>query len=151
MPRKKRPQAEEAGTTPVVNETASGVATATEEPSAENTGDHPAWIDGPPTAVDGEPTIPTAQPKTWGDPYKPIFSSPEVGFELGENRRFKQRVFKFSERPSPEIIDELKDSGFTYRPAEKAWTIPANAETRKMTDEQARIWAGANYAQGIER
>ena len=57
---------------------------------------------------------------------------------MGENRRFKQRVFTFKEKPAEEVLAALKEHGFTYRADEKAWTIPANADTRKLTDELAR-------------
>jgi hypothetical protein len=84
------------------------------------------------------------QPKNWGDPYKRIFTCREKGIEMGENRQFKQRVFKFSAKPSDEILAELKENGFTYRAAEKSWTIRADAETRRLTDELAQKWAGSS-------
>ncbi len=61
---------------------------------------------------------------------------------MGEDRRFKQRVFTFKERPANDVIAELKDNGFTYRIAEKAWTIPASAETRLLSDRLAKDFAG---------
>jgi hypothetical protein len=110
----------------------------------------PAWIDGPPPqSAQGD--TPGAeqdeQQKSWSDPYKPIFSG--KGFELGEHRRFKQRVFRFDEKPAAELLAKLKEAGFTYRAAEKAWTIPANPDTRKLTDEMAREMAGP--AAGMSR
>ena len=90
-------------------------------------------------------------PKHWGPPYKAIFTCPEKGFELGENRRFKQRVFLFAEKPDTEIMAALKENGFTYRGEEKSWTVPATALTRKLTDDLARTWAGPNYVQSMER
>jgi hypothetical protein len=144
-------------------------------------GQRPAWVDGPPVTKEGrsirekfqkprgfmetaDETDQTNQApqeesqnsdqqrgKNWGDPYKSIFNCPEMGFELGENRRFKQRVFKFEDKPSSAILDSLKEHGFIYRAGEKTWTITANADTRKLTDEMAREWAGPNYVRGIER
>jgi len=99
---------------------------------------------------DSETTAGTV-PKHWGNPYKAIFTCPEQGFELGENRRFKQRVFYFNETPDAAKMATLKEQGFTYRGEEKAWTIPADAVTRKLTDELAREWAGPNYVRGMER
>lgn len=87
------------------------------------------------------------QPKHWGDLYKAIYSGSD--FELGENRRFKQRVFSFREKPSAERLAALKDAGFTYRAAEKAWTIPAEADSRKLSDDLARQFAGPG--QGMVR
>jgi hypothetical protein len=161
MPRKKKPAvvaAPEPVTAYEEAPTATTVAVAEPEPrEALPPIYRPAWIDGPPTTEAGRPS-PLADhdgrqepPKNWGDPYKSIFNCPEQGFELGEHRRFKQRVFSFAERPSPDVIAELKDLGFTYRAAEKAWTVPADPDTRKMTDDLARKWAGPNYVRGAER
>jgi hypothetical protein len=68
---------------------------------------------------------------------------------LGENRRFKQRVFTFAEKPADEVLARLKDEGFTYRANEKAWTTQANPDTRKLSDELAREFAGPG--QGLKR
>jgi hypothetical protein len=147
MPRKKRANTESDAALPAV-----AVAEPPERPPIER----PAYINGPPTTETGRSPRADAEgreepPRNWGDPYKSIFSCPEQGFELGEHRRFKQRVFRFAERPTPEVLAELKENGFTYRAAEKAWTVPADPDTRKMTDELARKWAGPNYTQGVER
>lgn len=132
MPRKKKP-AEEAAHTE-----SSATATAVAEPQPAT---RPAYIDGPPVNTDGSiVTDGEERPKNWGDPYKAIVTA--AGFEMGENRRFKQRVFKFSEKPADDVIAALKDNGFTYRPAEKAWTIQANADTRKLSDELAQQFRG---------
>jgi hypothetical protein len=101
----------------------------------------PAYIDGPPVTEDGK-VITSADPdaKNWGDPYKAIVSTP--AFEMGENRRFKQRVFTFKEKPSDDVLAALKDNGFTYRANEKAWTIQANPDTRRLSEELAEQFAG---------
>jgi hypothetical protein len=108
----------------------------------------PAYIDGPPVDQDGK-VIMADNPdaKNWGDPYKAIVSTP--GFEMGENRRFKQRVFMFKEKPSEEVLAALKDNGFTYRANERAWTIQANPDTRKLSEELAEQFAGPTH--GIKR
>jgi hypothetical protein len=167
MPRRKQP----AASAPPVTESVAAEATAVAEtPAIKTPARRPGWIDGTPVTQDGQPIRSSfeapeqplydghqdRQPqgehgKNWGPPYKSIFTCREMGFELGENRRFKQRVFMFSDRPADEVLGELKANGFTYRAAEKAWTITANAETRKLTDELARKWAGPNYIQGMER
>jgi hypothetical protein len=154
MPRKKRDPIETQTAQPqeiAATETSTAVAEA--EPAASQAAEVPKWIDGPPTPVNGFRTAsaPSEHGKHWGDPYKSIFTCREMGFELGEDRRFKQRVFKFALKPTADVLAELKGSGFTYRASEKAWTIPATAETRKMTDELARHWAGPHYVQGMER
>jgi hypothetical protein len=97
----------------------------------------PAPIAEPGAEPDAE-----AHGKNWGPPYKAIFTSSAKGFEMGENRRFKQRVFKFIEKPDSEVIAILKDNGFTYRPEEKAWTIHADNASRLLSDQLAARFAG---------
>lgn len=118
----------------------------------------PAYIDGPPVTPDGEiiradhsanetaqkTNRPEGEQKNWGPPYKAIITCSAKGFEMGENRRFKQRVFKFKEKPDAEIIAALKDKGFTYRSDEKAWTIPADNASRQLTDQLAAQFAGGS-------
>jgi hypothetical protein len=144
MPRKKNAAREAAQV-----ETSS-TAAAVAEPEKTDTAPiaRPAYIDGPPVTEDGT-IITSAEPeaKNWGDPYKAIVSTPT--FELGENRRFKQRVFIFKEKPGDVVLALLKENGFTYRAGEKAWTIQANAQTRKLSDELAKEFAG--QSQGIGR
>ena len=123
----------------------------------------PAYIDGPPVTPEGqiiqadegaqvsaqENDGPEGQGKNWGPPYKAIFTSASKGFEMGENRRFKQRVFMFKEKPSEDVLSTLKENGFTYRANEKAWTIQANPETRKLSEELAEQFAGPSH--GMKR
>jgi hypothetical protein len=90
-----------------------------------------------------------APARNWGPPYKSIFSCPEKGFEMGEDRRFKQRVFKFLDKPDEQTLSVLKAHGFAYRASEKAWTVNATAENRVLTDRLAREFAGID--QGMER
>jgi hypothetical protein len=144
MPRKKHKNADAA---PQTTEAATA---AVAEPG---TGQRPAYIDGAPPTVTGE-IISAASGsregngsdeshgKNWGPPYKAIFTCGAKGFEMGENRRFKQRVFKFKDKPDPEILAELKDNGFTYRAEEKAWTIHADNATRLLSDQLAAKFAG---------
>ena len=110
-------------------------------------------------AVKATPTTPEsatesaeqATSRNWGDPYKAIFTCPEMGFELGEDRRFKQRVFRFNEKPTDEVLSVLKAHGFIYRASEKAWSVNATPESRKLTDDLARTWAGPNYSPSVAR
>lgn len=141
MPRKKKSES-------------AGVAVAEPESTvAETPTARPAYIDGAPVdengriikesspAPDGQMEL-SGEPergKNWGPPYKAVFTAQD--FELGENRRFKQRVFTFKEKPAPETIAALKDAGFTYRANEKAWTIQADASSRVLSDDLARQFA----------
>jgi hypothetical protein len=68
---------------------------------------------------------------------------------MGEDRRFKQRLFKFIDKPQEHVLAALKEHGFTYRASEKAWTINATAENRVLTDRLAQEFAGVE--QGISR
>jgi hypothetical protein len=96
-------------------------------------------------AVDPKPLqFEPEQPKNWGPPYKAIYTSAEKGFEMGENRRFKQRVFTFKDKPDEQIIAALKDAGFKYRAEEKAWTVQATPATRELSDQLAMQFAGVD-------
>ena len=142
MPRKKRPIAEAISfeSADTATATATAVAEAPPTPAAEPT---------------TEPVVEPVHGKNWGPPYKAIFSCPTKGFEMGENRRYVQRVFMFHEKPEEHILATLKDHGFIYRAAEKAWTIHATADTRKLSDDLARQFAGKAesqlHDQGAER
>jgi hypothetical protein len=142
MPRKKRDTV--AKTTVEGEQNIQAVAVA--EPASPATlepKEPPAWIDGPTAPLPGEQTAPaTPEERQWGNPYKPIFVSKDKGFEMGENRRFKQRVFLFNEKPDEQVLAALKDNGFSYRANEKAWTIHADPATRRVSDELARAFAG---------
>ena len=104
----------------------------------------------PAPAAEGETGTQEGQAcKNWGPAYKAIFSCPAKGFEMGEDRRFKQRLFKFVEKPEAHVLAVLKEHGFTYRAGEKAWTVNATAENRVLTDRLAQEFAGVE--QGISR
>jgi len=138
MPRKKKPPTEAA---PIETTAATAVAEPETKPLPPT--QVPEWIDGPHAVTEAsadEPTHPAA--KNWGEPYKAIFTSQEMGFEMGENRRFRQRVFKFTEKPADDVLAALKENGFSYRAAERAWTIQATPDTRRLSDELAREFAG---------
>jgi len=75
------------------------------------------------------------------EPYRVIFVSAVKGFELGEHYAFRQRVFRFKEKPEVEVITALKEAGFIYRPHERAWTIPADYASRRISDTLARRFA----------
>jgi hypothetical protein len=93
-------------------------------------------------------TDPRALEPFSGPAYKAVFTSTSKGFELGENRRFKQRVFTFREKPDDATIAALKENGYVYRAAEKAWTTPATAESRLVSDRMAQAFAGHDVTAG---
>ncbi len=84
----------------------------------------------------------TGEPQRWSNPYWAVFTCREKGFELGENRRFKQMVFTFADNPGPDVTAKLKEAGFVYRGAEKAWTTPATAASRELAVDLARELKG---------
>lgn len=89
----------------------------------------------------------TDQGQQHANPYRATFTCSAKGFELGENRRFKQLVFTFKENPGPEVTRKLKDAGFVYRGAEKAWTISASAAARELAVDLARELKGEQLEQ----
>jgi len=91
----------------------------------------------------------TSEGRTWAVPYQQIFASQEKGFEMGENRRFKQRVFLFKDKPEEHIRAALKEHGFVYRPAERAWTIEASPANRVLSEHLAKVFSG--QSQGMSR
>jgi hypothetical protein len=100
----------------------------------------PAYIDGPPVNEDGTVAVSEQPaPNNWGDRFKAVLTT--ATFQMSEDRRFKQRVFKFNEKPADEVIATLKENGFTYRPHKKSWTIPVSAETRLLSDRLAHEFA----------
>jgi hypothetical protein len=115
--------------------------TATTEGIAPTTNEEPAKMD--PSASAGAATN-----KAGGDAgidpygYRAIVTCSRKGFEMGENRRFNQRVFTFAEKPAPEILGKLKSLGYVYRGAEKAWTVQASAVTRLEADRLAAELSG---------
>lgn len=131
MTRKKLKSAQADGET-------STTAQVTEEPPAANS----SAVASAEVPQDPPPT----EAKNWGPPYKAIFVCPAKGFEMGEDRRFRQRVFKFTEKPSENILAALKENGFIYRPGEKTWTISASSETRLLADRLAKEFEGAQQA-----
>jgi len=148
MPRKKH---QESHTVAAIQDAPSAAAVAEAEmPVAESTPSQPATEAASESVTQADGLYPrNPDAKNWGPPYKAFFTSTANGFEMGENRRYRQRVFKFIEKPPEEMLAKLKEAGFTYRAGEKAWTIQADAETRKLSDDLAREFAGE--AQGISR
>jgi hypothetical protein len=100
----------------------------------------------PPAATESaeviDPEMLDDQPRAWAPPYKALFTSTAKGFEMSEDYRFRQRVFKFAEKPDEATLAALKAAGFRYRAAEKSWTIQADATTRRVADELARTLSG---------
>lgn len=101
-----------------------------------------------PDAVDaGTPTAEAGAPAR-ANPYRAIFTCSAKGFELGEDRRFKQMVFRFKGNPGAQVTARLKEHGFVYRAAERSWTLPASAANRELAVNLAREFKGEDIAAG---
>jgi hypothetical protein len=160
MPRKRKSTAAENTSSSESTQTAVAEAPA----PAQQHGSHPvtdvakaAPVAESPTAADTYKPAPskTSEPKAaaddkgWSKPYVALLVCREQGFEMGENRRFKQRVFLFKDKPTEEIRNTLKEHGFVYRPLEKAWTVAATHANRIVSDRIAKELAGK--AEGIQQ
>ncbi len=94
-----------------------------------------------------EPTTSTpsqdqVRDKKWAEPYRPIVSNPNAGFELGENKLTQQMVFHFGADPGAEVKARLKDRGYRYHTEQKAWTVNATPLTRELARNLASEFAG---------
>lgn len=135
-------------------------AVAVAETSTQPMGKRPEYIDGPPVDPSGQLVQSRAtesqselndgasEGRHWGNPYKAIVTTPD--FEMGENRRFKQRVFLFKEKPTDEVLAQLKEAGFSYRANEKAWTIEATPANRLLSDDLAQHFGGQSAGKSRE-
>ncbi len=70
------------------------------------------------------------------DPFG-IASDYSAGVHLFENRQERLMVIKFDEKPSPAVLDRLKDSGFRWNPRDKVWVNPIRPETARSTRIEA--------------
>ena len=117
-----------------------------ERPDAREPGDDrdeepPATGEEVGTPADGD------QPRQWANPYRAVFTSTVGGLEVGEDRRFKQVVVGFADRPGQDVTDRLKAAGFRYRAAERSWTAPASAAAREFAltlGQELHLLAGGN-------
>jgi hypothetical protein len=64
------------------------------------------------------------------DPFG-IASDYAAGVHLFENRQDRLMVIKFDEKPSPEVLDRLKDSGFRWNPRDKVWVSPIRPDSAR--------------------
>ncbi len=95
-----------------------------------------------PKPIAPEPQAPSeSKQQKLVSPYRVVFKSAALGFELGEDSQYRQRVFRFHEKPGDEVIAALKENGFKYRPQEKAWTLQASFASRAVSDNLARQFA----------
>lgn len=121
MPRKRTPNqpTKEAETT---------TATAVAEPVPEqNTEQRPSFVERL-----GERSNRITVPDPFG-----IASDFAAGVRLFESRQDRLMAIKFDEKPSQEVIDKLKDSGFRWNPRDKVWVHPIRVESARTTRIEA--------------
>jgi hypothetical protein len=66
-----------------------------------------------------------------------IRSDYPAGVRLLENRRFKQMQFAFTEKPSEEARQLVRDAGYQWRSVEQVWTKQIDTEQAWQTRAQA--------------
>lgn len=64
------------------------------------------------------------------DPFG-IASDYAAGVHLFENRQDRLMVIKFDEKPNPEVLNHLKDSGFRWNPRDKVWVSPIRTDNAR--------------------
>lgn len=98
-------------------------------------------------ANDSEPGAGTER-KQWSNPIWVMFACPAKGFNLVENRRFKQFAFYFDADPGAEVKGMLKETGFIYRPGDQSWTLPVTAANHELAVYLARELKGEELDKG---
>jgi hypothetical protein len=66
------------------------------------------------------------------DPY-PIVTDPVAGIKLFEDKRERQMVIKFDEKPPQAAIDMLKEGGYRWNSKERVWTHPVTDDSAMRT------------------
>lgn len=64
------------------------------------------------------------------DPFG-IASDYAAGVHLFENRQDRLMVIKFDEKPNPDVLNHLKDSGFRWNPRDKVWVTPIRPDSAR--------------------
>ncbi len=92
-----------------------------------------------PTA--SEPSLGETNGK-WAEPYRPLITDKEAGFEMGENKLANQMVFNFAKDPGDQVKERLKYYGYHYHVGVKTWTVNATPTTREIAKKLAAEFAG---------
>lgn len=133
MSRKRTPQPSNTST----DNQDSTAATATVEPEAAAQTTEP--VSAPPVAPPQESFVERLQRERGQkrspenripDPFG-IASDYAAGVHLFENRQDRLMVIKFDEKPGPEVLDRLKDSGFRWNPRDKVWVSPIRPDSAR--------------------
>ena len=60
-----------------------------------------------------------------------------AGVRLFESREDRVMAIKFDEKPSPAVLDKLKDAGYRLNPRDKVWVYPVRPEAARTTRIEA--------------
>ncbi len=60
-----------------------------------------------------------------------------AGVRLFENRQDRVMAIKFEEKPSPAVLDRLKDAGYRWNPRDKVWVYPVSKDAARTTRIEA--------------
>lgn len=109
--------------------------TTTAEPPAAANDNAPAANDKPSFAERvGQRKWPTAP-----DPFG-IAGDYAAGVRLFDSRRDRQIALKFDEKPSPAVIEKLKEAGYHWQPADKIWAHPYGDNPLTVRIEGERLY-----------
>ena len=70
------------------------------------------------------------------DPF-PIATDRVVGIKLFEDKRERQMVIKFDDKPTQAVIDMLKEGGYRWNSKERVWTHPVEPDSANTTRIEA--------------
>jgi hypothetical protein len=76
------------------------------------------------------------RPTTPPDPFG-IAADTLAGVRLFESRRDRVMAIGFDEKPSPTVLDRLKDAGYRWNPRDKVWVMPVRPESARTTRIEA--------------
>jgi hypothetical protein len=93
-------------------------ATAVADPSAPDAGAEPRSF---------AERVGRRKPVSGPDPFE-IAVDVAAGVRLFESKRYRQVAIKFVDKPSPAVIDKLKEAGFRWNRNDKIWARPVTAD-----------------------
>ena len=66
------------------------------------------------------------------DPFS-IATDTVAGVQLFESKRDRQVAIKFADKPSPAVIDKLKEASYRWNPADRIWAHPVEPDFAMST------------------
>jgi len=140
MPRKRTPDQPSTDTETLETTTA---ATATAEPPAPERSEQIQGVAEPQATESTEKKQTFAerirqerQPAYKRDPFG-IAGDYAAGVRLFENKQDRLMAIKFEEKPSPAVLDKLKDAGYRWNPRDQVWVYPVRDDAARTTRIEA--------------